>query len=280
MVFLVWGSTYLAHPLLAPCRATPPLLFPGVRYTVAGVILYALLRLRGAPAPSWRQWGGGALIGFLLIDFGNGAVVYAERSVGSGLAATAVSTAPLWAALFAGIWGQWPARMQWLGMALGFAGVVVLNLGGDFAANPLAAAGLTLSPMVWSFGSVWSRRLDLPKGLMSSAAQMLAAGVVFLVASAACGERAGALAAARRRSAGALLYLTVLGSLVAYSAYIYLVQNVSPVLATSNSYVNPVVALFLGVALGGEHIRGGEFGAIALILVGVLLIVFYEPSRA
>jgi drug/metabolite transporter (DMT)-like permease len=273
-VYLIWGSTYLA--IRFALEGYPPLLFPGLRFLAAGTVLFGLLRLRGYPVPGLRQWRNAAVIGFLLLGLGNGAVVLAERSVGSALAATAVATVPLWTALCAGIWGHWPRRMQWLGMAVGFAGVVVLNLGGDFAANPAAAFCLLLASVSWAFGSVWSRRLDMPRGLMSSAAQMLTAGVMFLAASAARGEPWHL--AASPKAAGALLYLTLFGSLLAYSAYIYLVQNVTPALATSYAYVNPVVALFLGVSLGGEHIAGGEFVAIALVLAGVALIVAYNRA--
>jgi drug/metabolite transporter (DMT)-like permease len=198
-------------------------------------------------------------------------VVLAERNVGSALSATAVATVPLWAALCAGFWGTWPSRTQWIGLALGFVGIVVMNLGGDFAANPLSAALLVLASATWAFGSVFSRRLDLPKGLMSTACQMLAAGVLFLIASAATGEHWQL--ATTPRAMAALLYLIVLGSLLAFSAYMFLVQNVSAALATSYAYVNPVVALLLGATIGGEHFVGTDLVAIALVLAGVALIV-------
>ncbi|MDR3416246.1 MAG: drug/metabolite exporter YedA [Nevskia sp.] len=271
-VYFVWGSTYLA--IRFALEGYPPLFFPALRFLVAGCVLYLLLRQRGYAAPTLRQWRNAAAIGVLLLDVGNGGVVVAERWVGSALAATAVATVPLWAAVCAGIWGHWPVRMQWLGMLVGFAGIVVLNLGGDFGANPLAGVLLTVSPMAWAFGSVWSRRLDLPKGLMSSAAQMLAAGVVFLLASALGGEHWSLLPTTR--AAGALVYLTVFGSLLAFSAYMFLVQNVTPALATSYAYVNPVVALLLGLSLGGEHIDRNGYIAIVMVLLGVALIVLFN----
>ena len=271
-VYVVWGSTYLA--IRFALEGYPPLFFPGVRFVVAGSVLYGVLRLRGHAAPTPRQWRNAVAIGVLLLNVGNGGVVIAERWVGSALAATAVATVPLWASVFAGIWGQWPVRMQWVGMVIGFAGIVVLNLGGDFAANPIAAALLMLASATWAFGSVWSRRLDLPKGLMSSASQMLAAGVVFIIVSALRGESWALLP--NVKSAGALLYLIVFGSLLAFSAYMYLVQNVTPSLATSYAYVNPVVALLFGLTLGGEHIVRSGYVAIALVLLGVALIVYYN----
>lgn len=273
-VYVVWGSTYLA--IRFALQGYPPLFFPALRFLVAGGALYAALRLRGVPAPSLRQWGYAALIGVLLLNVGNGGVVLAERDVGSALAATAVATVPLWAALFAGFWGHWPARAQWLGLAIGFAGVVVLNLGGDFAAQPQAALALMISAATWAFGSIWSKRLDLPQGLMSSACQMLAAGAVFLGASRATGEPWTFYPNAH--AFGALLYLIAFGSLLGFTAYIFLIQNVSPALATSYAYVNPVVALFFGVALGGERFTLADDLAIALVLLGVALIVAYHPA--
>jgi drug/metabolite transporter (DMT)-like permease len=274
-VYIVWGSTYLA--IRFALEGYPPLFFPAVRFVIAGAILFGLLRLRGYPAPTLAQWRNAAMIGVLLLNVGNGGVVLAERWVGSALAATAVATVPLWAALCAGIWGHWPVRMQWLGMVVGFVGIVILNLGGDFAANPAAAILLTVASATWAFGSVWSRKLNLPKGLMSSACQMLAAGVVFLVVSALRGEHWGF--SPSPRASGALLYLIVFGSLIAFSAYMFLVQNVTPALATSYAYVNPVVALLLGLTLGREHIVGSGYVAIVMVLAGVALIVFYNrPS--
>jgi drug/metabolite transporter (DMT)-like permease len=275
-VYVVWGSTYLA--IRFALEGYPPLFFPGVRFAVAGSILFTFLRLRGHAMPTLRQWGNAALIGVLLLNIGNGGVVVAERSVGSALSATAVATVPLWAAVFAGIWGHWPVRMQWVGMVIGFVGIVVLNLGGDFAANPVAAVLLTVAAATWAFGSVWSRRLDLPKGLMSSACQMLSAGMLFFIASALRGESWTLVPNAK--AAGALLYLIVFGSLLAFSAYIFLVQNVTPSLATSYAYVNPVVALLFGLTLGGEHIVRSGYVAIALVLLGVALIVYYNRPAA
>jgi drug/metabolite transporter (DMT)-like permease len=276
-VYVIWGSTYLA--IRFALDGYPPLFFPALRFLAAGGLLFTFLRLRGYPMPGLRQWRDASLIGVLLLNVGNGGVVLAERSVGSALAATAVATVPLWAAVFGGIWGQWPARLQWVGLVIGFAGIVVLNLGGDFVASPTAAILLTISAATWAFGSVLSRRLDLPKGLMSSACQMLVAGVVFLAASGLCGE--SWVLWPNRGAGSALLYLIVFGSLFGFSAYIFLVQNVTPALATSYAYVNPVIALLFGLSLGGEHIVRSGYVAIAMVLLGVVLIVLHNrPAPA
>ena len=268
-VYFVWGSTYLA--IRFALEAYPPLFFPGVRFVAAGSVLMIVLRLRGQRLPTAGQFARSAVIGFLLLNIGNGAVVYAQRDVGSALAATAVATMPLWASLCGGIWGLWPKTLQWFGLAVGFTGIVLLNLDGDFAANPLSAALLIAASMSWAFGSVWSRRLDLPSGAMSTACQMLSAGVVFLVASAVAGESWQLVTTPKAMAA--LAYLTVFGSIVAFSAYMYLNQTVSPSLATSYAYVNPVVAVLLGALLAGELFVASELAAIVLVLSGVVLIV-------
>lgn len=268
-VYFIWGSTYLA--IRFALDSYPPLFFPGLRFLVAGSVLFLVLKLRGYAMPRPRQWAGAMLIGTMMLVVGNGGVVFAQQSVGSGLAATAVSTVPLWASLMAGIWGIWPRPAQWAGIALGLFGVLLLNLGGDFAGNPLAAGLLMLASLCWSLGTVISTRLPMPAGLMSSACQMLWAGVLFLALSAARGEPWQIDASPK--SLAALLYLIVFGSLIAYSAFVYLIHHATPVLSTSYAYVNPVIAVLLGVAFAGEELLANEWAAIALVLAGVVLMV-------
>jgi drug/metabolite transporter (DMT)-like permease len=267
-VYLIWGSTYLG--IRVALEGFPPFLMAGVRFAIAGGALYLWLRARGAPAPSRAQWGGGALLGLLLLAGGNGGVTFAEQWVASGLAALSVATVPLWAALFAGLLGHWPGRIEWLGLALGFAGVVLLNLEGDMRAQPLGALILALAAMSWAFGTVWSRRMTLPAGLMSSAVGMLAAGPMLLLLGLASGERITSLPAARPLLA--LGYLIV-AALFAFSAYNYLLRRVRPALATSYAYVNPPVAVALGVWLAGERIGSHGLLAMLVILAGVALVM-------
>ena len=269
-VYVIWGSTYLG--IRIALEGFPPFLMAGVRFVIAGAILFAGLWLRGAPAPTPRQWGGAALVGGLLLLGGNGGVVVAEQSVASGLAAVGVATVALWSALFAGVWGQWPRRLEWAGLAVGFAGVALLNVGGGLRASPVGALALLVGPVCWALGSMWSRRLDLPGGLMASAAEMLTGGAMLLAVSAAIGERAPAALAARPTAA--LAYLIVFGSWIGFSAYLYLLRRVRPAVATSYAYVNPVVAMVLGVAFGGERIEAGEWAAMPVILAGVALVGF------
>ncbi len=275
-VYVIWGSTYLA--IREVLKGFPPFLGAGFRFLIAGAILYVFLRLRGAPTPSRRQWGGAAIVGLLLLVGGNGGVVFAEQYVASGVAALIVATVPLWAVLFARIWGRWPRRAEWAGLLVGFVGIVLLNLGGGLSATPLGAIILVLAASSWALGSVWSQHLSLPNGAMSSAVEMLAGGSVLVLLGLAHQERfAGPPPAV---SLWALGYLIVFGSLVAFSAYGYLLKRVRPALATSYAYANPLVALLLGAALAGEQITGIEGLALVFILTGVVLVALARSKHA
>ena len=202
---------------------------------------------------------------------GNGFVCYAQQSVSSGLAAVAVASMPLFAALFAGLYGSWPSRRDGIGLAVGFVGIVYLNTGAEFLASPLGAAALIAAPILWAFGSVWSRRQDLPNVWMSTAVQMLAGGAVLTLMSLAAGEDWPARITAT--GAAAIAYLAVFGSLVGFTAYVYLLQAVRPALATSYAYVNPPIAIAFGVWLAGESFTAHEAIASAVILGGVAFIL-------
>lgn len=267
-VYLIWGSTYLA--IRVAIQSLPPFLMAGTRFVIAGTVLFVFLRLRGAPAPARPQWISASIVGSLLLMGGNGGVVFAERYVASGLAALVIATVPLWAALFAGLWGHWPSRREWLGLAIGFGGIVLLNLESDLRANPLAAIILIGAALCWSFGSMWSRRLPLPSGLMASAVQMLAGGLALIGLGVLTREQVPLAPAPE--SILALIYLIIFGSLVGFSAYTYLLRHVRPALATSYAYVNPVVAVGLGVGLAGEHITEAGLLAMAVIIAGVALV--------
>jgi drug/metabolite transporter (DMT)-like permease len=268
-VYVVWGSTYLA--IRVALEGFPPFLMASLRFLLAGGVLYLVLRLRGTPAPRGRQWGSAALVGGLLLLGGNGGVVIAEQWVASGLAALGVATVALWSAIFAGFWGQWPRRLEWVGLAVGFAGVALLSLQGNLRASPAGAVALLVATTSWALGSMWSRHLDLPAGLMAPAAQMLAGGSLLLLASVAVGERVPHAVATRPLLA--LAYLVVLGSWVGFSAYLYLLRRVRPAVATSYAYVNPVIAMGLGVAFAGERITLSEWVAMPVILGGVALVM-------
>lgn len=275
-LYVIWGSTYLA--IRIALTSYPPFLMAGLRFVCAGVALYAFLRWRGMAAPTRAQWLNAAATGALLLGLGNGLVCYAEQSVTSGLTAVAVAAMPLFAALFGGLYGQWPKRMEWLGLGVGFAGVILLNFGGGMAAAPLGAAALVVAAAAWAFGSVWSRRRDMPPAAMNTAAQMLAGGAILLAGALLAGER---LPAAPTTSATlAVVYLGVFGSIVAFSAYLYLLNTVRPALATSYAYVNPPVAVLFGAVLAGEAVHALDLVAMAVILGGVALIALARERKA
>jgi drug/metabolite transporter (DMT)-like permease len=268
-LYVVWGSTYLANQVAL--GGFPPLLMSGVRFLVAGGVLYGLLRAGGARAPARGEWAGAAVVGVLLLVGGSGGAAFAQQWVASGLAAIGMATIPVWTALFAGIWDRRPSSREWAGLVAGFAGVVLLNIGGDLRASPIGAAALLLAAASWGVGSIWSRHLALPSGLVRSAAEMLIAGAVLLVSGLLAGERVEGWPG--WPAMAALGYLVVFGSLVAYSAYTYLLRTVRPALATSYAYVNPVVAVVLGVTIAGERITGPDVAAMLIILLGVGLLL-------
>ena len=266
-LYAIWGSTYLAMRIAL--ETVPPFLMSGPRFLVAGTAMYAYLRLRGAPRPTRAQWGASAKIGVLLLTCGNGAVAIAEQSVSSGVAAVVVASMPIWAALFGRLLGMQAKGGEWLGLTLGFSGVVLLNLGGGLSLDTRGLV-LVVAPIAWAAGSVWSKRLPLPKGPMGTATQMIAGGVTMIALALLTGERLAHLPSVR--SIAAMVYLTVFGSIVAFTAYNWLLRNVRPTLATSYAYVNPLVAVMLGWLLGGESIGVLTLAAAAVSIAGVVLI--------
>lgn len=271
VVYVVWGSTYYA--IKVAIGSLPPLGMLAVRFILAGALLYGVLRWRGVPPPSRAQWGRCAVVGTLLLGGGTGFVTLAERDATSSVAALMIAVSPLFAALFASLWGEKTGRREWLGIGVGLLGIVLLNLG-ELRATPTAAVLLILAPLCWTFGSQWSRHVNLPPGLMGSAAEMITGGAVLAAFSVLTGERWGSPTAG---SLWALAYLVVFGSLLAYSAYMYLVEHTRPALATSYAYVNPVVAILLGVLLGGETVGPLGWAALAVIVTGVVLVAW--PGR-
>ncbi|HYA99818.1 MAG TPA: drug/metabolite exporter YedA [Ktedonobacteraceae bacterium] len=267
-LYFLWGGTYLAMRIAL--HGFPPFILAGVRQLTAGVILFVVLWLRKHELPTRKQWLTAIIVGGLLLVVGNGGVVFAEQWVSSGLAALALGAIPLWAALFSGLFGRWPTRIEWFGLGLGFFGLVLLNLENGLYANPLGAIVLFIAPIGWAFGSILSQHLPSPKGLMASASQMLAGGVLLLLVGLGSGERMTGMPGPGPWAA--MVYLIVGGSLIAFSAYGYLLSHVRPALATSYAYVNPLVAVGLGVALAGESLSLMEVLAMLTILSGVGLV--------
>lgn len=274
-LYFIWGGTYLGMRIAL--QGFPPFILAGVRQLTAGIILYLFLRLRKHAPPTRKQWLAAIVVGGLLLVCGNGGVVFAEQWVSSGLAALSLGAIPLWAALFSGLFGRWPTRVEWFGLGLGFLGVVLLNFENGLHANPLGAIVLLIAPMAWALGSILSQHLPSPKGLMASASQMLAGGVMLFIVGFGVGERMTSMPGLRPLAA--MTYLIIGGSLVAFSAYGYLLRRVRPALATSYAYVNPLVAVGLGVALAGEQITMVGLIAMLTILSGVGLVTLGRERR-
>ncbi|MFF7706158.1 drug/metabolite exporter YedA [Pseudomonas sp. NPDC007930] len=276
-LYFIWGSTYLF--IRIGVQTWPPLLLAGVRFMLAGGLLYGFLRWRGAPRPTRQQWLAGGAIGFLLLSCGNGGVSLAEHAgVSSGVAALTVATVPLFTLIFVMLRGQRTSPVEWAGIAMGMGGIVLLNLGSNLQASPWGALVVLFAAAAWAFGSVWSRALPLPPGAMASAVQMLVGGAICLLGSLLSGERMTQPPGASGWLA--LAYLTVLGSIVAFSAYTYLLRHVRPAAATSYAYVNPVVAVLLGIAFAGEHIGVWEAAAMGVIVGAVVLIGLPQWRKA
>ncbi|WP_408888957.1 drug/metabolite exporter YedA [Myxococcus faecalis] len=268
-LYLVWGSTYLAIRWVLQ-GGMPPFLASGTRFLLAGTLMFAALWLKGTPVPTGRQWGASAVVGTLLLGVGNGGLVFAQQWVPSGVAALVVGSLPMWSALFGGLFGQWPGKLERWGLAVGFGGIVLLNLGGELGGSLLPTLVLLVSPASWALGSVLGRRMPMPTGLMAPAAQMLCGGALMLLFGLLRGESFDVMP--EPRAWAAFAYLVTFGSLVGYSAYAYMMRHASPSLATSYAYVNPVVAVLLGAVFAGESLSPMAWVAMAAILGAVVLL--------
>jgi drug/metabolite transporter (DMT)-like permease len=277
-VYLIWGSTYLAIRLAI--ETLPPFTMAGVRFLIAGALLYGWLRLHKAVPPARVHWRNAAIVGGLMLMGGNGSVTWAEQRVPSGLAALLVATVPLWMAIMEAIrrGGTRPTRRIGAGLALGFAGIALLigpvNLAGGERVDPLGAGVLLFAALSWAGGSLYSRQAQLPAvPLLGTAMEMLAGGALLVLAGGLSGEwQRIDLAAVSPRSLVALGYLVVFGSLLGFTAYLWLLRNTTPARASTYAYVNPIVAVFLGWAFAGEPLTWQTLLAAAVIVAAVVLI--------
>jgi len=267
-VFILWGSTYLAIRFALP--GYPPFLLGAIRMFLAGALMYAVLRRRGARPPTARQWRTLAVLSIFMILLSNGFVNLAETQVNSGLAAIAVASMPLFAGVFSMLRGRHPSKVEWLGLVVGFAGVIWLNAGSALSGSTLGLVCLVIAPPAWAWGSVWSRDLDLPEPFMSASGQMLVGSAWMLVAALVTGERFTAMPSLGETTA--MLNLVVAGSIFGFTAYIWLLHHVRPALATSYAYVNPPIAVVFGALFAGERFSAHDLGAMAVILAGVVVI--------
>ncbi len=289
IIYLVWGSTYLA--IRVGVREMPPFLMAGLRFTVAGLALYGWMRLTGVPSPSWREWRGATVLGTLMFLIDYACLFWAEQRVPSGVSAVILAAIPVCITLLEIIFlrtQQLTVRLS-LGLLVGIVGVAVLmNPSASLGEAPLdrrGAIALLAACCGWSIGTVVSRRLALPESKpMSAAAQMLSGGVQLLVLAAVSGEILHfRMNEVSRIAWFSLIYLIVAGSIVAYTAYVWLLHYESPTKVGTYAYVNPVVAVILGTELGGESIGGRTMLGTALILVSVVAITTMtakQPSAA
>jgi drug/metabolite transporter (DMT)-like permease len=287
-VYVVWGSTYLA--IRVTDRTMPPMLMSSVRFLVAGVALYAFAR-RGRARPTLREWGAAAIVGGALLLVGNGGVAWAETRLDSGLAALIVAIIPLWVAVLdRALFGRRLSPWAIVGLVVGFAGVALLVRPGG-GVDVLAALTLLGTTGAWAAGSLYARGAPLPQSpLLAASMQMLCASVMLAVAGVAFGEPARVHADAfSAEPVAAWFYLVLVGSLVAFSAYAWLLKNVKIGVVSTYAFVNPVVAVGLGALFLGEQITAETLLAGASIVVAVILIVTgreprprvaVEPARA
>jgi drug/metabolite transporter (DMT)-like permease len=282
-VYLLWGSTFLGIKFAV--ETIPPLLMAAGRFLLAGTALYGVLRLRGAAAPTAAQWRGGAVTGALLLLGGNGLVTWGQQTVPSGRAALIIATTPLWMLVLSWLFygGGRPSGRVCLGLLVGFAGAALLvrpGSGGE-GGSPAGLAALFLSPLLWSVGTLEARRnRPTEDALLTSALQMLTGGAMLLVAGTLLGEWPRLLAAGvSARSAAAFFYLSLLGGLVGFTTYAWLLRVASPAALSTYAYVNPLVAVLLGWLVAGEELGWGVLVPAGLV-VGAVALITLPPARA
>ncbi|HEY8834767.1 MAG TPA: EamA family transporter [Chthoniobacterales bacterium] len=287
-LYLIWGSTYLG--IRFAIETIPPLLMAGTRFLLAGVILYAIARGQGAPKGSPENWRTALIIGACLLLGGNGGVTLAEQYVSSGLASVMVATVPIYIALLAwwsGIAPR-PAPIVWLGLAGGFAGVAIL-LGPALRFSPgegthpgIGMLILLCSSFVWSAGSIYSRKAkSASPPLLLAGQQMICGGALLTLAGLLMGEH-HRFDASRISllSIGAFAYLVIIGALVGYTAYIFLLRHCDPAKVATYAYVNPIVAVLLGALFAGETLTGRAVLAAGLIIGSVALVITVQQTKS
>lgn len=266
-VYIVWGTTYFA--IKVAIESFAPFFMVGTRFTVAGLALLGWQVLRGKPMPTAKQWRGAALVGFLLLVLGNGMVAVAERTVSSGATVALISLMPLATVLWSGAFGDWPRRAEWIAIAVGGVGAAIMLLGRDLQSSLSGTLLILFAAASWSLGTVLSRKMDIPHGPTGFGAEMLAAGLIGLIVSAALGEHWVVPKVAHVWWAWG--YLVVFGSLIAFSAYRFVVERVSPTLASTYAYVNPPVGLIVGSWLGNEKFSANVLVGLPVVLAAVAL---------
>ena len=283
-IYFVWGSTYIAIRLVA--ETMPAFIMIGMRFFLAGLVLYAWARLRGLPSPRPGQWRAASLSGVIMLCGGTGGVVWGVQYLDSGLVALLVGTEPLWLALLMWIWpgGRRPSLGTFGALALGFCGAALLAApsGHGETAGLVPVLVVLAACIAWGVGALYSRDADLPASpVWVAAIQMLAGGVVMIGFGLGVGEWRGFdPQAVSATSLLAFAYLVVFGSLVAFSAFSWLIRTVEPTLVATHTYVNPVVAVFLGWLIADEPVGPRTIAASVLIVGAVVLITTSSLKRA
>jgi drug/metabolite transporter (DMT)-like permease len=283
-IYVIWGSTYLA--IRFAVETLPPFLMAGTRFVIAGAVLFAITAPGRLAGVGWRQWGAATFIGGCMFLGGNGLLSWAEQGVDSGVAALVVASIPVWLMLLE--WmsgGRRPTPRAVVGVAIGVVGVAILVLPGQGSravrGGPLDFAALIGASIAWSIGSLYMRRAPLPKhtGLAASM-QMFGGGVLDIAVGSLLGEW-GAVdpSVVSMESIVGLGYLIVFGSWIALSAYTFAIRNAAPVLVGTYAFVNPVIAVLLGVLLAGERINAHVLLAGATIVLGVALVMLPRRRR-
>lgn len=276
-VYIIWGSTYLGIRIVV--ETIPPFLSAGMRFSLAGGALYLIAKLQGAPSPSRDAWKPAAITGGLLLLGGNGLVSWAEQSVPSSLTAILIAIVPLWVVVidFALPGHLRPSQGVLAGIALGLVGVAILVdpwQAGVEHIEPVGAAVLIAASAIWSVGTIYGGRVKLKEApLLVIGMEMLAGGLILLAAGTLAGEwSAFDLGRVSQRSALAFVYLVLVGAMVGFTAYLWLIKNVPPALATTYAFVNPVVAIYVGWLVLAEPVTPRTLLAAAVIIAGVALI--------
>jgi drug/metabolite transporter (DMT)-like permease len=278
LLYTTWSSTYLAIRIAV--QTINPMIMIGFRFVFAGGLMYVLALCTGGKNPPFKQWAGGFAVGILLFLGANVLLGYAEQTVSSGLSAVSVSSGALWICLFSGMFGKWPNKTEWAGIVIGLIGIVVLNLGYEIKANINGMLMLIASSMIWGLGTVLSKKLPLPSGFMGSAVEMLGGGICTLIMAAATGQNFNVHPSPA--SLTAFIYLIVVGSMIGFSAFMYVFHNARPALASSYAYVTPIGAIALGIIALHEKINRVEVIALVFVVVGVLTVVIgasFEKRR-
>ncbi|MBN4058873.1 EamA family transporter [bacterium AH-315-J04] len=286
VIYLVWGSTFFAIRLAID--TIPPFIMAGTRFTLAGILLYAFVRLRNkTEKPTFAQWRSASLVGCLMLLGGNGMISWAELYVPTGLAALMVGMVPLWMALldWAFYRGPRPNTLMISGLGMGFFGLYALvgapNLGGN-TVDPTGAIVIVLACGSWALGSLQSRRANLPKSpLLATAMQMLSAGVALILLGTCCGEWTGFdIFSVTLTSCLSVLYLTLFGSILAFSCYVWLLRVTTAARVSTYAYVNPLIAILLGAAFLGEEISSRVILAGIAIIMAVVMINLSKTRAA